>query len=40
VQQQVDDLVQFLLSIDETTEYPAIPAPGAAGGQLCPTTFP
>jgi hypothetical protein len=40
VQQQVDDLVQFLLSIDETTEYPAIPTPGAGGGQLCPTSFP
>jgi len=39
VQRQVDQLVQFLLSIDETTEAPAIPAPGAAGGQLCPTSF-
>jgi hypothetical protein len=39
VQTQVDDLVQFLLSIDETSEYPAIPEPGAAGGSLCPETF-
>jgi hypothetical protein len=39
VQKQVDQLVQFLLSIDETTEPLAIPAPGAAGGELCPTSF-
>ena len=39
VQTQVDDLVQFLLSIDETTGYPAIPAAGAAGGELCSETF-
>jgi hypothetical protein len=40
VQKQVDELTQFLLSIDETTEYPAIPTPGAAGGELCPRVFP
>jgi hypothetical protein len=32
--------VHYLLSIDETTKYPAIPTPGAAGGDLCPTSFP
>ena len=40
VQQQVDQLVQFMLSIDEHSEYPAIPAAGAAGGSLCPNVFP
>ena len=39
VQRQVDQLVQFLLSIDEGTQAPAIPEPGAAGGELCPTSF-
>jgi hypothetical protein len=38
VRTQVDELVHYLLSIDEHTPYPAIPAPGAAGGLLCPTS--
>lgn len=39
VQRQVDQLVQFLLSIDEASEPTEIPEPGAAGGQLCPESF-
>ena len=39
VKAKVDSLVQYLLSLDEDTPYPAIPAPGAAGGSLCPTSF-
>jgi hypothetical protein len=40
VKAKVNSLVQYLLSIDEDTPYPAIPAPGAAGGSLCPASFP
>lgn len=39
VDQQIADLVQYLLSIDEDTKPVAIPAAGASGGLLCPTTF-
>jgi hypothetical protein len=39
VDNQVDELVQYLLSIDEDTPYATIPDPGASGGSLCPTTF-
>jgi YVTN family beta-propeller protein len=39
VNQQIADLVQYLLSIDEDTEPLAIPAAGASGGLLCPTAF-
>jgi mono/diheme cytochrome c family protein len=35
-QKYVDQLVQYLLSIDEETPYLDIPAPGAQGGSLCP----
>jgi hypothetical protein len=30
--------VQYLLSIDEQSVYPALPAPGADGGSLCVQT--
>jgi mono/diheme cytochrome c family protein len=40
VQQNVDYLVQYLLSIDEDSQYPSIPEPGPAGGSLCPEVFP
>jgi mono/diheme cytochrome c family protein len=40
VQGNIDALVQYLLSIDESTKFPELPDPGAAGGSLCPTTFP
>jgi len=36
----IDALVQYLLSIDESTSYIDLPDPGAAGGSLCPKTFP
>jgi hypothetical protein len=39
VDQQIADLVQYLLSIDEDTETVAVPQAGASGGLLCPTTF-
>ncbi len=39
VKSEVSDLVQYLLSIDEDTPPIAIPAPGASGGSLCPSTF-
>jgi YVTN family beta-propeller protein len=39
VKAKVSSLVQYLLSIDEDTAYPAIPAPGAGGGSLCPNSF-
>jgi mono/diheme cytochrome c family protein len=32
---RVSELVQFMLSIDEDTEYLDIPEPGARGGSLC-----
>jgi hypothetical protein len=38
--QRIDALVQYLLSIDEQSEYPALPETGAAGGSLCPEHFP
>ena len=38
--QRIEALVQYLLSIDEHTAYPALPETGAAGGSLCPQTFP
>jgi DNA-binding beta-propeller fold protein YncE len=38
-QKYVDQLVQFLLSIDEDTYPVAIPEPGAKGGELCPKWF-
>jgi hypothetical protein len=40
VEQNIDALVQYLLSIDEDAKFPALPDPGAAGGSLCPKTFP
>jgi mono/diheme cytochrome c family protein len=40
VEQNVDYLVQYLLSIDEDSQYPRIPDPGPAGGSLCPEVFP
>jgi hypothetical protein len=36
---QVNDLVQYLLSIDEDRKPLDIPEAGASGGSLCPTTF-
>jgi len=36
---QTDALVQYLLSIDEDSPYPALPNPGASGGSLCPVSF-
>jgi DNA-binding beta-propeller fold protein YncE len=40
VANNVEYLVQYLLSIDEDSQYPGIPEPGAAGGSLCPEVFP
>jgi hypothetical protein len=40
VEQNIDYLVQYLLSIDEDSKWPQIPAPGPAGGSLCPDVFP
>ncbi|HKP62729.1 MAG TPA: hypothetical protein VJV78_38600 [Polyangiales bacterium] len=37
--QLVGQLVQYLLSIDELTAYPAVPGIGASGGSLCPQSF-
>jgi hypothetical protein len=37
--QQVSALVQYLLSIDEQTAYPALPGTSASGGSLCPQAF-
>jgi hypothetical protein len=40
-QDHIAALVQYVLSIDETSEYPALPkTPGPTGGSLCPDTFP
>ena len=39
VDQQIADLIQYLLFIDETTKTVAIPAAGASGGSLCPDQF-
>jgi hypothetical protein len=39
VESQVNDLVQYLLSIDEGSEPVDIPDAGASGGSLCPKTF-
>ena len=39
VQKQVDELVHFLLAIDEDTYTVGIPDPGPSGGQLCPEQF-
>jgi YVTN family beta-propeller protein len=39
VASEVDALVSYLLSIDEAKTAPALPAPGAQGGALCPETF-
>jgi hypothetical protein len=39
VKAKVNSLVQYLLSIDEDTPYPAIPEAGPQGGSLCPATF-
>jgi mono/diheme cytochrome c family protein len=36
---KVSDLVQYLLAIDETTPYLALPAPGPRGGSLCGDTY-
>lgn len=35
----ISELVQFLLSIDESTAYPGLPGVGASGGSLCPQSF-
>ncbi|MET0387955.1 MAG: hypothetical protein ABW321_18430, partial [Polyangiales bacterium] len=37
--QQVNALVQYLLSIDEQTAIHGLPATGASGGSLCPQSF-
>lgn len=37
--QTVSALVQYLLSIDEQSQYPQLPEPGASGGSLCPDSF-
>jgi YVTN family beta-propeller protein len=39
VKAQVDELVQYLLSIDEDKAVQTLPLPGAQGGALCPETF-
>lgn len=39
VQKQIDELVQYLLSIDEQSYPLDLPKPGAQGGALCPDTF-
>ena len=39
LQRNVNALVQYVLSIDEQSEYPAIPQTGASGGSLCPQSF-
>jgi len=39
VSEQVNQLVQYLLSIDEDKQTFAIPEAGASGGSLCPQTF-
>jgi YVTN family beta-propeller protein len=36
---QVAALVQYLLSIDESSAYPGLPGTGATGGALCPQSF-
>ena len=35
----ISSLVQFLLSIDESTAYPGLPGTGSSGGSLCPQSF-
>jgi DNA-binding beta-propeller fold protein YncE len=35
----IEQLVQYLLSIDEQKKPIALPTPGAQGGELCPATF-
>jgi cytochrome c peroxidase len=35
----IDQLVAFILSIDEQKKPIALPTPGAQGGELCPTSF-
>jgi mono/diheme cytochrome c family protein len=40
IDQNVDYLVQYLLSIDEDSQWPRIPEPGPQGGSLCPEVFP
>ena len=40
VEENIDALVHYVLSIDEDSAYPAIPAPGPQGGSLCPDVFP
>lgn len=37
--QQIDALVQYLLSVDEQSQWPAIPATGSGGGSICPTVY-
>jgi YVTN family beta-propeller protein len=37
--QQVAQLVQYLLSIDEQSAFPGLPGTGARGGSLCPQSF-
>jgi hypothetical protein len=39
VESQVDELVQYLLSIDEDKPTLGLPSPGAKGGALCPESF-
>ena len=39
VSEQVEALVQYLLSIDEDTYLQDLPKPGAQGGALCPESF-
>jgi YVTN family beta-propeller protein len=39
VDNQVDELVQYLLSIDEDKPTLGLPSPGAKGGALCPESF-
>jgi YVTN family beta-propeller protein len=36
---QVAALVQYLLSIDESSAFPSLPGTGATGGSLCPQSF-
>jgi len=37
--QLISALVQYLLSIDESTAYPGLPGTGSSGGSLCPQSF-
>jgi hypothetical protein len=36
---QVNAIVQYLLSIDESSAFPSLPGTGASGGSLCPQSF-